>query len=359
MNFKKKKIKFGFGTYGIGEKKTSSFSSEKSRINFLKKVYEKGVFLFDTAEEYHNGFSEYLLGKAFKKNDEVVIATKISPINYKKNILQSIDKSLRRLDRDYIDIIQLHWPNYNVDDLKIIESLYEAMSMKKIKYVGLCNVTKKYLDRFLRLSMGKLKIKIIQNEYNLFERSVEEDLLNFCKKKKINFLAYSPFGSSKQVKKIFSSSRIKNISKLFKLKPSQVILQWLNHNGAIPIFQTSNLSNLKENTMFDSRIIPKDFFEKINNEFEVKVIRVLPSEIKIVESFSGKFYTNIEQAKKNNYNFSPSPNELAKEIKENDILKPIKLKKTIGGYSLYEGQLRYWGWVIAYGNNFPIEAIIE
>ena len=111
--------------------------------------------------------------------------------------------------------------------------------------------------------------------------------------------------------------------------------------------------------MFDSTIISKDFFEKINKEFEVKVVRVLPSEIQIVESFSGKFYTNIEQAKKNTYNFSPSPIEIAKEIKENDILKPIKLKKKRSGYSLYEGQLRYWGWVIAYGNNFPIEAIIE
>lgn len=359
MNLKKKKIKFGFGTYGIGEKKSRNFCSEKSRIYFLNKVYEEGVFFFDTAEDYHKGFSEYLLGKAFKKNDEVVIATKISPINYKKNILQSINESLRRLNRDCIDIIQLHWPNYNVDDLKIIESLYEAYSMKKIKYVGLCNVTKKYLDRFLKLSMGKLKIKTIQNEYNLFERSVEENLLNFCKKKKKNFLAYSPFGSSKQVNKIFSSVRIKEISEVYRLKPSQVILQWLSYNGAIPIFQTSNLSNLKENIMFDSTIISKDFFEKINKEFEVKVVRVLPSEIQIVESFSGKFYTNIEQAKKNTYNFSPSPIEIAKEIKENDILKPIKLKKKRSGYSLYEGQLRYWGWVIAYGNNFPIEAIIE
>ena len=357
--FIKKGIKCGFGTYGIGDKNIKVFCSDIDRANFLREVYKNGILFFDAAEDYHNGFSELLLGKAFKKNDDVIIATKISPNNYENNIEKSIDNSLLRLKRDYIDIIQLHWPNFKVSDEKIIDSLNKVFLKKKIKNVGLCNVTKKYLDRYLKLSKSNIPIKFVQNEYNIFERSVEKKLLNYCKKRKITFLAYSPFGSSKQVKKIFLSNFLNEISNIYKLKPTQVVLQWLKHMGVIPIFQTSKISNLKENIRFDNELIPNNLLDKISNKFKQKVVKINPKKIKIVESFSGKFYTNIDQAKKNLHNFSPSPYELAEEIKENDILKPVKLRKINSIYHLYEGQLRYWAWVLAFGCENPIEALVE
>jgi hypothetical protein len=92
-------------------------------------------------------------------------------------------------------------------------------------------------------------------------------------------------------------------------------------------------------------------------------IEPLPTDaIEVVASHTGKAFHSLAEARANELGLSPSPVELAAELAAGDMLKPVKVRPKPGEpgrYLLYEGQLRYWAWVIVHGGQRPIMAFIE
>lgn len=198
----------------------------------------QGVNFFDTAEMYAvpptaetYGKTEEIIGTWFaarKNRDKVVLATKIAGNGLgwvregknqidRKNILLAVDKSLKRLQTDYIDLYQLHWPNRgsyafsqswhyapNFDALKVkenflevLETLNELVRAGKIRHVGLSNETSWGTMSWLRLSEDKNlpRMVSIQNEYSLLYRLFEPDLHEIAMAENIGLLAWSPLAT--------------------------------------------------------------------------------------------------------------------------------------------------------------------
>mgnify|MGYP000038269500 FL=1 len=194
---------------------------------------EKGVNFFDAAELYPvpanaetYGATEKIIGTWFKKTgnrEKVVLASKIAGggdytahirnggLN-KENIIEAIHKSLKRLQTDYIDLYQLHWPNRGVNVfglrdfpyktasseaenyLEILETLNDFIKQGKIKHIGLSNETPWGTMKYLQASeLNNLPRPVtIQNSYSMIHRGYENSMSEVSMRENIGLLAYSP-----------------------------------------------------------------------------------------------------------------------------------------------------------------------
>lgn len=199
---------------------------------------ERGVNFFDTAEMYAvppnaetYGKTEAIIGTWFKKKnnrDKVILATKIAGPGLpwvrggkakidRENIVAAVETSLKRLQTDYIDLYQLHWPNrgsyaFNqlwtytpkfdvkkTEDnfLEVLETLGELVKAGKIRHAGLSNETAWGTLKWLRLSEEKSlpRMVSIQNEYSLLYRLFEPDMHEVAMAEDIGLLAWSPLAT--------------------------------------------------------------------------------------------------------------------------------------------------------------------
>jgi len=216
------------GTMNMGEQNTQEEGFEQMDYSF-----DQGVNFFDTAEVYAvpprqetQGKTEVIIGNWFvksKKREKIILATKmVGPGvewirngggNYtEENIALAIDGSLKRLQTDYIDLYQLHWPerntnyfgkrNYDHDskegkwnDLEsVLTALKKFVDQGKIKYIGVSNETPWGLSKFLEIAeqLNLPRIVSVQNPYNLLNRAYDIGMSEISMREKVGLLAYSP-----------------------------------------------------------------------------------------------------------------------------------------------------------------------
>ena len=235
MNYKKlgstdvdvSTICLGTMTWGEQNSKADGFEQMDYAI-------DNGVNFWDTAEIYAipmreetYGETENIIGEWFKKTkkrDKVILATKVSGptskeyirgggCSYdKKSMSEALEKSLKRMQTDYIDLYQLHWPERNTNFFgkqgyehdsneknwiafeEILENLKKFVDAGKIRYVGLSNETAWGLAKCLELSKLKNlpKMMAVQNPYNLLNRTYEVGLAEISVREQSGLLAYSP-----------------------------------------------------------------------------------------------------------------------------------------------------------------------
>ncbi len=219
--------KICLGTMTFGEQNT-----EKEAHEQLNYAVSKGVNFIDTAEMYSvpgnvntQGSSEKILGSWLKNNrDKVIVATKIAgpsnnfkyirkPLDFSKaSLTDAIDKSLNRLQTDFIDLYQLHWPERSVNSFgvrnyvpheteawndnfaEVLMALNDFVKSGKIRYYGVSNETPWGLMRFCEESRN-LKVNApitIQNPYSLLNRTFETGLAEVSHRENVKLLAYSP-----------------------------------------------------------------------------------------------------------------------------------------------------------------------
>ena len=173
-------------------------SKEKESIDAVIAAMDHGINFIDTAPIYGNGLSETIIGKALRrKRDKVILATKcglsvkgkqVSTDLSPESILKEIDASQLRLNVDYIDLYQCHWPDPNTPIEKTMETLVKLKERKKIRHIGVSNFDKKLLDKTLQCA----KIVTLQNQYSMLERSIEEEILPFCTERQVGVICYGP-----------------------------------------------------------------------------------------------------------------------------------------------------------------------
>jgi aryl-alcohol dehydrogenase-like predicted oxidoreductase len=224
----------------LGTMTWGSQNSEAEAHEQMDYALDQGVNLFDTAELYPTtpvsdatqGDTEKFIGtwmKARGNRDRIVLATKISgpgrayirggrPIN-RQEVQAALELSLKRLDTDYIDLYQLHWPNRGhyhfrqlwtyhpekqpataeVHDnlLEILQALGDAVKAGKIRAIGLSNETAWGTMQFLQLAEqhGLPRVASVQNEYNLLYRPHDADFAELSHHENVGLLAYSPLAA--------------------------------------------------------------------------------------------------------------------------------------------------------------------
>lgn len=219
------------GTMTWGQQNTQAEGFEQ-----MDYALEQGVNFFDTAELYSippkpetQGSTETIIGNYFaerKNRDKVILASKVvgrsgmdwfrkdgstTELN-RAQIEEAIDGSLRRLQTDYIDLYQLHWPDRPVhafgaalykhqgDEINTIEEILEVLAdlvkAGKIRHIGLSNENAWGTSKFLQLAEAKglPRVQSVQNAYNFLNRSYEYGLAEFAHREDCGLLAYSPLG---------------------------------------------------------------------------------------------------------------------------------------------------------------------
>jgi aryl-alcohol dehydrogenase-like predicted oxidoreductase len=165
--------------------------------NILHRAMDAGINYFDTADMYHKGQNEVMLGKAFRdKRKGLILATKVgnqwrgdgsgwdwNPS--KKYILTSIDQSLARLQTDYIDLYQLHGGTLDDPIDEVIEAFELLQSAGKIRYYGISSIRPNVIREYVNRS----SIVSVMMQYSLLDRRPEEEMLSLLKKNQIGVLA--------------------------------------------------------------------------------------------------------------------------------------------------------------------------
>ncbi|GHB32077.1 aldo/keto reductase [Salinicola rhizosphaerae] len=187
----------GLGTWAMGGRLWGG-ADDPSAIRTLHAAIERGVTLIDTAPAYGFGHAEEIVGKAVAesgKRDSLVLATKAglefesgAPARNAtaKRLETELEDSLRRLQTDYIDLYQIHWP----DPLVEIEETAEAMARfyrdGKIRAIGVSNFSPEQCDRFREAA----PLHTLQPPYNLFERDIDDDILPYAERSDLTLLTY-------------------------------------------------------------------------------------------------------------------------------------------------------------------------
>ena len=201
----------GYGCWGISGPSFWNGTTDQTSIQTIQRAIDAGINLFDVAPVYGFGHAETTLGKAIKGlRDKILIASKCGLVWDEQNritrclkpesIRKEIVESLRRLDTDYIDLYQLHWPDPNVGIEETMNVMLDLKKEGKIRYIGLSNFS---ADE-ARNAMKTAEINSMQCLYNMLERNptsyhnipleyrTEREILPFALENGLAFLPYSP-----------------------------------------------------------------------------------------------------------------------------------------------------------------------
>jgi aryl-alcohol dehydrogenase-like predicted oxidoreductase len=183
------------GTWAIGGWMWGG-TDEADSIATIRAAIEHGINVVDTAPVYGFGRAEEIVGKAIAHaRSDVIIATKVglewqggkvSRNASRTRIIREIDDSLRRLQTDYIDVYQVHWPDPLITIEETAEAMYTLYNQGKIRAIGVSNFSVDQIARFRRVS----PLHVVQPPYNLFEREIEANLLPYCRENKIATFGY-------------------------------------------------------------------------------------------------------------------------------------------------------------------------
>ena len=302
--------KICLGSMTWGQQNTEAEGHEQ-----IDYALDQGVNFIDTAEMYSvpaqpetQGSTEEIIGSWFKKTgrrEDVILASKVAgpaemvshirpDLGYHKKAMEdAIHKSLKRLQTDYIDLYQLHWPERNTnyfgelgyrhdheeqweDNIReILENLKHFVLQGKIRYVGLSNETPYGLMRFLEESKNDLpRVVTVQNPYNLLNRKDEIGLTEICMRENVGLFPYSPLGmgtlSGKHLNGIKENTRLslfpqykrytneqaikatrkyKELADTYNMSLTQMALAFVNDRPFVTsnIIGATSMEQLKEN----------------------------------------------------------------------------------------------------------------
>ena len=269
---------------------------DMSRV-IMDHAFEAGINFFDTADIYSNwaensyaGKSEEIIGRWLqdKPRDQLVIATKVrGPVGdgpndsglSRKHIVDSVDASLRRLQTDYIDLYQTHWPDLETPLEETLETLSDLVREGKLRYIGCSNHPAWYLTKALWISdkYSFARYETVQPHYNLVNRAeVERELKSLCQDQGLGVIPYSPLAggfltgkyrreqdaptgsrgaTSKQIQKYMANERnwdlldkLEEIGKRYDKTVGHVALAWLRDEAVVtsPIIGANTVEQLQD-----------------------------------------------------------------------------------------------------------------
>jgi aryl-alcohol dehydrogenase-like predicted oxidoreductase len=189
--------RIALGTWAIGGWMWGG-TDEKESIRTIHAAFDQGVNLIDTAPVYGFGRSEEIVGEALRqrgRRESIILATKvgldwtngkIERNSSRQRILHELEDTFRRLQTDYVDIYQVHWPDPLVPVEETAATLRELYEQGKIRAIGVSNYSPEEMARFRAVA----PLHTIQPPYNLFEREIERDVLPFGLDRGVTTLTY-------------------------------------------------------------------------------------------------------------------------------------------------------------------------
>lgn len=298
------------GTMTFGEEVGWGSSLEECRKLFNTYLNYGGNFI-DTANFYTNGSSEKIIGELSKGiRERLVISTKYTLNtdpqnnsnaggNHRKNLMLSVEQSLRRLQTDYIDLYWVHiWDRLTPVE-EIMRGLDDLISAGKILYTGISDAPGWWIAKANTIAEWRSwnKFAAMQMEYNLLERGIERELLPFAKQDDLAILAWSPLAGgllsgkyrsendkTKSNRELMTDSRLNAhnlsiiatlvaIAQEVQVSPAAVALRWLQYqyHQLIPILGARKLEQLQDNLSVLNCELNADQQLRLNNASKINL----------------------------------------------------------------------------------------
>jgi aryl-alcohol dehydrogenase-like predicted oxidoreductase len=305
---------------GIAGTYTSSVRDDDDAIALIHRALELGITLLDTADIY--GDSERQVGKAIKgRREEVVLATKFGFVNGPTAANRAIDgrpeyvrsaceASLERLGVEHIDLYYLHRVDASVPIEETVGAMADLVREGKVRHLGLSEVS----PLTVRRAHSTHAIAAVQNEYSLFSRDPEDELLPTLTELGIALVAYSPLGrgflagrfhslddlapddwrrnnprfqGENFAKNLALADHLRELAEQRHVTPAQLALAWLlrGHDNVIPIPGTSSIKRLEENAAaVDVHLSEADLerIEELSPQGRVAGTRYAPAMLELV-----------------------------------------------------------------------------
>lgn len=182
-----------FGCWQLGSAEGYGVT-EAEALRSVEAALDLGINFFDTADVYDNGLSEQRLGQVLKgRRQQAVVATKVGSKpggrdSSPAHIRASIERSLKRLQMEYVDLYQIHWPDPNVEFEESWGAMLDLVREGKARAVGVSNYDADMIKRCLKAG----PVHSLQPPYHMFRREIEGELLELCRATKIAILPYGP-----------------------------------------------------------------------------------------------------------------------------------------------------------------------
>ncbi len=253
----------GMGTYydirWIFKTYLGIYSGKDGKIDAYRSGIDNGINLIDTAELYR---TEKMVGSAIKsyKRDELFLATKVFPTHLApKSLERAINRSLKNLDTDYIDLYQIHFPNPTIDLKKTLRTMEKMIDKGKMRYIGVSNFTLNLLKR-AQESLSKYEISSIQINYNLFHRKSQNGIIDYCEKNHIAVMAYFPLGHGRVTQPQFNKYFDRIRKTVGEVPNANIALAYLvsKNQNVFPIPRASNRAHVMQNAKNSDLILNEE-----------------------------------------------------------------------------------------------------
>lgn len=205
---------------GMGTMTFGAQTDEAMTHRILDRCFEAGITFYDTAENYpvpprfdYAGRTEEFVGRWLKTKDRdaVILASKVSGPSHgwikgvqragmtaldRHNIVRAIEASLKRLQTDYLDLYQTHWPDHGTGYEETLRALDDLIQDGKVRVIGCSNETAWGLTKSIAVAdrEGTAHYQTIQNNFSLNNRRFEDELAQACRQEGVSLLPYSPLG---------------------------------------------------------------------------------------------------------------------------------------------------------------------
>lgn len=278
---KEQKLVIGTWSWGIGGARGGDMVfgnklTEKELVDTFKYAVENGLTYFDTAYAYAMGESERILGELASaySRDQIQFSTKFTPQmsdDSENPVLSMLDGSLERLKTDFVEMYWIH----NTSDIeKWSPYLVDVVKSGKVKKIGVSNHSLKQVKRVEEiLKPHGIKLDAVQNHFSLlYQNSIEDGLLDYCKENGIEFYAYMVLEQGALSGKYDSNNllpadslrgrtynpllpkmegllaALREVAARYKATPAQVATAWAIGKGTLPIIGVTKLEQAKDAT---------------------------------------------------------------------------------------------------------------
>ena len=253
----------GMGTYydirWIFKTYLDIYTGKEQKEDAIKSGIDNGINLIDTAELYR---TEKIIASAIKgyKRDDLFLATKVFPTHLSpKSLEKALNRSLRNLETNYIDLYQIHFPNPAVDLKKTLRTMERMIDAGKMKYIGLSNFSLNLLKRAQGI-LSKHEITAIQINYNIFHRKSQNDLIKYCEQNHIAVMAYFPLGHGKVTQKQYNEYFDHVRKTVGDVPNANIALAYLisKNQNVFPIPRASNRAHVTQNAKYSDIILNEE-----------------------------------------------------------------------------------------------------
>jgi diketogulonate reductase-like aldo/keto reductase len=249
----------GQGSWHLGQGRHPATLEEEA----LRTGISLGMTLIDTSANYGNGRSEELISHVIAdQRDHVFLVSKVEGSEVPGDgMARACEASLRRLGTDYLDLYLLHWPVPNSQFSDVVAGFEKLRAAGKILAWGVSNFNTSQMEALFRVPDGD-RCATNQVPYSLNSRSIEHDLLSWCKQHDMPVMAYSPLGGDNNL--LIRDRMLAQIGAAHDCSAAAVALAWVSRNGNVIAIPESGVpAHVRENAMALSLTLNPEELKKL------------------------------------------------------------------------------------------------